>query len=163
MQVCLEKSLKIEIALKSTWKTLKKSWKVLEFYHLQGSGGFNTVFCDLNQYEIAVPLFGAAYAAPNKGTTIAYSFSKIYIFSNAVYHFKNRILMCKSVFFISLQSLKTVGKSFKSQWILHKLACLYEHAICICSLYITICAYPNESYLPNIQLMFVIHWPHSIP
>ena len=31
-----------------------------------------------------VPLFGAAYAAQNKDTTILYSFSKIYIFSNAV-------------------------------------------------------------------------------
>ena len=28
------------------------------------------VFEDLNQYKIVVPLFGAAYAAPNKGTTI---------------------------------------------------------------------------------------------
>ena len=25
-----------------------------------------------NQYEIVVPLFGAAYAAPNKGTAILY-------------------------------------------------------------------------------------------
>ena len=25
-----------------------------------------------NQYEIVVSLFGAAYAAPNKGTTISY-------------------------------------------------------------------------------------------
>ena len=27
---------------------------------------------DLNQYKIVVPLFGAAYAAPNIGTTILY-------------------------------------------------------------------------------------------
>ena len=27
---------------------------------------------DLNQYEIVVPLFGAAYAAPNIGTLILY-------------------------------------------------------------------------------------------
>ena len=27
---------------------------------------------DLNQYEIVVPIFGAAYAAPNIGTTILY-------------------------------------------------------------------------------------------
>ena len=26
-----------------------------------------------NKYEIVVPLFGAAFAAPNKGTTILYS------------------------------------------------------------------------------------------
>ena len=32
----------------------------------------NTVFGDLNQYKTVVPLFGAAYAAPNKGTTILY-------------------------------------------------------------------------------------------
>ena len=25
-----------------------------------------------NQYKIVVPIFGAAYAAPNKGTTILY-------------------------------------------------------------------------------------------
>ena len=25
-----------------------------------------------NEYEIGVPLFGAAFAAPNKGTTILY-------------------------------------------------------------------------------------------
>ena len=49
------------------------------------TGGFNTVFGDQNQYKIVVPLFGAAYAAPNKGTTILYQFSKIYILSNAVY------------------------------------------------------------------------------
>ena len=35
-------------------------------------GGFNTVFGDLSQYKIVVPLFGAAYAAPNNGTTISY-------------------------------------------------------------------------------------------
>ena len=29
-------------------------------------------FLDINQYKIVVPLFGAAYAAPNKGTTILY-------------------------------------------------------------------------------------------
>ena len=34
------------------------------------TGGFNTVFGDLNQYSIVVPLFDAAYAAPNKDTTI---------------------------------------------------------------------------------------------
>ena len=34
--------------------------------------GPSTVDRDLNQYKIVVPLFGAAYAAPNKGTTILY-------------------------------------------------------------------------------------------
>ena len=31
---------------------------------------FNIDFWDLNQHKIVVPLFGAAYAAPNAGTTI---------------------------------------------------------------------------------------------
>ena len=30
---------------------------------------------DLNQNKTVAPLFGAANAAPNKGTTISYSFS----------------------------------------------------------------------------------------
>ena len=52
--------------LKSPWK-LNLSWKVLE-KHLKAlkspwilpfTGGLNTVFGDINQYEIVVPLFGA--------------------------------------------------------------------------------------------------------
>ena len=70
---CLEKSLKIKIALESTWKTLRDLEKYL---NLPFTGGFNTVFGDLIQYEIVIPLFGAAYAAPNKGTSILYLFSK---------------------------------------------------------------------------------------
>ena len=57
IQGCLEKSLKIEFALK----------RILPF-----TGGYNSVFRDLNQYIMVVPLFGAAYAAPKKGTTILY-------------------------------------------------------------------------------------------
>ena len=34
--------------------------------------GINTVYRDLNQNKTVVPLFGAANAAPNKGTTILY-------------------------------------------------------------------------------------------
>ena len=30
-----------------------------------------------NEYEIVVPLFGAAFAAPNKSTTILYSFRSL--------------------------------------------------------------------------------------
>ena len=67
IQDCLEKYLKIKFALKSTWKTLKGLEKSLNF-----TGGFNSVFGDLNQYKIVMSLFGAAYAAPNKGTTILY-------------------------------------------------------------------------------------------
>ena len=56
-------SLKIKSALKSTGKSLKSLEKSLN----------STIFCrDLNQYKIVVPLFGAAYAAPNIGTTIIY-------------------------------------------------------------------------------------------
>ena len=42
------------------------------------------VFGDLDHYKIVVPLFGAAYATPNKGTTNLYLFSKTNIFSNAL-------------------------------------------------------------------------------
>ena len=67
IQDCLEKSLKIRFALKSTGKHSKalKSPYILPF-----TGVSNTVFGDLNQYKILVSLFGAAYAAPNKGITI---------------------------------------------------------------------------------------------
>ena len=65
----LEKSLKIKYALKSTgksFKAFKSPWILLFLVRL------TTVDRDLNQYKIAVPLFGAAYASPNKGTTILY-------------------------------------------------------------------------------------------
>ena len=65
----LEKSLKIKSALKSTGKLLKS----LESpYIILFSVGLSTVDRGLNQYKIDVPLFGAAYAAPNIGTTILY-------------------------------------------------------------------------------------------
>ena len=56
----LEKSLKIKSALKSTGKSLKnlKSPCILLI-----SVGLGTIDGYLNQYEIVVPLFGAAYAA----------------------------------------------------------------------------------------------------
>ena len=56
-------------ALKSTGKSLKsivKSSNSIIFV------GLSTVDSDLNQYKIVVPIFGAAYAAPNIGTTILY-------------------------------------------------------------------------------------------
>ena len=65
LQDWLEKSLKIKLALKSTWKTLKGLEKSLNF----------TIYRRIQhclQYKIVVPLFGAAYAAPNKGATILY-------------------------------------------------------------------------------------------
>ena len=65
--------------LKCPWK-LNLPWKVVEKHSkalkspwiLPFSGGFNFVFGYLNQYKIVVPLFGAAYAAPNKGIPILY-------------------------------------------------------------------------------------------
>ena len=80
IQDYLEKSLK-KVCFEKYWKNTQRLWKVLEFYHLQE---YSTLFADLNQYKIVVPLFGAAYAAQNKGTTILYLFSKTNIFSNAV-------------------------------------------------------------------------------
>ena len=72
IQDCLEKSLKIKFALKSTYKTFKGLEKSLNFIiHKR----FNTVFGGLNWYKIVVLLFGAAYAAPNKGNTILYYLS----------------------------------------------------------------------------------------
>ena len=65
IQDCLE----IKFALKNTWKILKGLEKPL---NLPFTGGVNTVFRDLNQYKTVLPLFGAAYAAPNKRTTILY-------------------------------------------------------------------------------------------
>ena len=51
-----------------------KSWKNhgIVFLNFCGNPGLSTVDRDLNQYKIDVPIFGAAYAAPNKGTTILY-------------------------------------------------------------------------------------------
>ena len=65
----LEKSLKIKSALKSTRKSLKSPEKSLSSTI---SVGLSTVDRDLNQYKIVAPIFGAAYAAPNIGTTILY-------------------------------------------------------------------------------------------
>ena len=74
IQDCLEKSLKIKFALKSTGKILNSFEKSLNFTIYKR---FNTVFGDLNQYKIVLLLFGAAYAAPNKGTTIYTNFLKL--------------------------------------------------------------------------------------
>ena len=65
----LEKSLKIKSALKSSGKSLKRLEMSLNSTIFVG---LNTVDRDLNQYKIVVPLFGAACAAPNNGTTISY-------------------------------------------------------------------------------------------
>ena len=55
--------------MKSTGKLLLGLEKFLNFTI---SVGLNTVNGDLNWYKTAVALFGAAYAAPNKGTAILY-------------------------------------------------------------------------------------------
>ena len=70
----LEKSLKIKSALKSTLKSLRGLEK-----SLNSNIFFRTVDRDLNQNKIVMPLFGAAYAAPNKSTTILYKFSSTYV------------------------------------------------------------------------------------
>ena len=111
--------------LKSPWK-INLPWKVLEKHSkalecpwiLPFTGWFNTVFGELNHYKIEVPLFGAAYAAPNKGTTILYRFSKtiISLVMDSSQHFRSRILTFELVCFISFQSLKMVEKSFISPW-----------------------------------------------
>ena len=54
--------------LKNHTKAVKSPWFLLF------SVGINTVDRDLNQNKTVVPLFGAANAVPNKGTTILYSF-----------------------------------------------------------------------------------------
>ena len=59
--------MKIKFAMKNSWKTLQGLEKFLNF-----TGRFNAVFEDLNQDKIVVPIFGAAYAAPNIGTTTLY-------------------------------------------------------------------------------------------
>ena len=66
----LEKYLKIKSALKSTGKSLKGLDKSLNSTILCELT--NSVDRELNQYKIAVPLFGAACAIPKKGTTILY-------------------------------------------------------------------------------------------
>ena len=63
----LEKSLKIKYALKSTGKSCKGLEKSLDSSIFVG---INTFVRDLNQNKTVVPVFGAANAAPNKGTTI---------------------------------------------------------------------------------------------
>ena len=103
IQDCLEKSLKNKICLEKYLKTLKGLEKSLNFTICKRIQ--HCFFEGLNQYKIVVPLFGAAYAAPNKGTIISHWFSKTNIFSNGL-HFRSRILTCKSVFFISFQSWK---------------------------------------------------------
>ena len=66
----LEKYLKIKSALKSTGKSLKSLEKSLNSTFFLWD--LSTVDRDLSQYKIVVPLFGAAYGAPNIGTTILY-------------------------------------------------------------------------------------------
>ena len=67
--------------MKSTWKTLKGHEESLNFTICKRIQHF---FGGLNQYKIMVPLFGVAYAAPNKGTIILHLFSKTNIFSNGL-------------------------------------------------------------------------------
>ena len=61
------KDLEHKICHEKYLKNTQRPSKVLEFYHLPED---STVVLGLSQYKIVVPLFGAAYAAPNKGTII---------------------------------------------------------------------------------------------
>ena len=81
------KSMKIKYALKRTGKSLtalKSPWILLFSVGLSAVDRCGTwlyrflIFAPLsnfNQYKIVLPIFGAAYAAPNKGKTILYKFS----------------------------------------------------------------------------------------
>ena len=74
IQVCLEKSMKIKFSLKSTLRTLKCLKKSLNFTI---DRRIQLCFGDLNQFKIVVPVFGAAYAAPNTCTTISNNYLKL--------------------------------------------------------------------------------------
>ena len=100
----LEKSLEMKSALKSTGKLLKSLEKSL---NSTISIGLSTVDRDLNQYEIVVPLFGAAYAAQNIGTTIYTNFP-VLLSPLSQSSISEEDLKPKSVFFINIKSLKTV-------------------------------------------------------
>ena len=55
------------------WKVLENHAKALKSPQiLLFSEGINNFDRDLNKNKTVVPLFGAAFAAPNKGTTILY-------------------------------------------------------------------------------------------
>ena len=75
----LEKYLNLEAILKSPWKlnlplkVLENHWKALKSpWILLFSVGLSFVDRALYQDKIVLPLFAAAYAAPNIGTTILY-------------------------------------------------------------------------------------------
>ena len=63
------KVLENKIFLEKYLKTLKGLEKSLNFTIYRR---IQECFWDLNQFKIVLLLFGAAYAAPNKGTTILY-------------------------------------------------------------------------------------------
>ena len=68
-------------------KVLENHAKALKSPCILFSVGINTVDRDLNQNKTVVPLFGAANAAPNKGTTILYYFSSTHFSIISVQHF----------------------------------------------------------------------------
>ena len=63
-----EKYLNLQSFLEKYWKNHSKALKSPR--NLLYSVGLSTVYRELNHYKIVVPIFGAAYAAPNKATTI---------------------------------------------------------------------------------------------
>ena len=76
----LEKSLKIKSALKSTGKSLKSLEKSL---NLLLSIGLSNVDRDLNQYKIAVPLFGAAQKKRHTNFILIFQYYCLHYFSLA--------------------------------------------------------------------------------
>ena len=63
------------------WKVLENHSKALKSpWILLFSVGLSTFDRDQNPYKIVVPLFDAAYAAPNIGTAILYKFSNTNVF-----------------------------------------------------------------------------------
>ena len=110
--------------LKNPWK-LNLPWKVLEKHSkalkspwiLPFTEGFNTVFGDPNQYKLVCFYLVQHMLHQIKAPQFYTNFLKLLIIlRNAVRHFQSRLLTCKSVFFISFQSLKAVGKSLRSPW-----------------------------------------------
>ena len=84
MQGYNEISLKINfIGLEKFLFCVKSTWILLYSFPLNR---------DQDQYEIVLPLFGAAFAAPNKGNANWYLFISLF----SIQHFQSWIIKCKS-------------------------------------------------------------------
>ena len=79
IQGCLEKSLKIKFALKSTWKTLKTLEKSLNFTLYRRIQHW-LLRPTVNQFKIVVPLFGAVLLHQIKAPQFYTNFLKLISF-----------------------------------------------------------------------------------